>query len=97
MYERFFRFHDQPFRLTPDPRYLFLGSEHREGYAHLLYAMREGSGFVCVSGEVGTGKTTLVRSLLSEERDNIAVAYICLLYTSPSPRDKRQSRMPSSA
>jgi general secretion pathway protein A len=76
MYERFFRFHDQPFRLTPDPRYLFLGNEHREGYAHLLYAMREGSGFVCVSGEVGTGKTTLVRSLLSEERDNIAVAYI---------------------
>jgi general secretion pathway protein A len=76
MYERFFGFHDQPFRLTPDPKYLYLGSKHREGYAHLLYAMREGSGFVCVSGEVGTGKTTLVRALLSEDRDNIAVAYI---------------------
>ena len=76
MYERFFGFDDQPFRLTPDPKYLYLGSKHREGYAHLLYAMREGSGFVCVSGEVGTGKTTLVRALLSEDRDNIAVAYI---------------------
>ena len=76
MYERFFCFRDQPFRLTPDPRYLYLGSKHREGYAHLLYALREGSGFVAVTGEVGTGKTTLVRALLRESHDNVAVAYI---------------------
>jgi general secretion pathway protein A len=76
MYERFFGFRDQPFRLTPDPKYLYLGSKHREGYAHLLYALREGSGFVAVTGEVGTGKTTLVRSLLRESHADIAVAYI---------------------
>lgn len=76
MYERFFGFRDQPFRLTPDPKYLYLGTKHREGYAHLLFALREGSGFVAVTGEVGTGKTTLVRSLLREGHDNIAVAYI---------------------
>jgi general secretion pathway protein A len=76
MYESFFALRDQPFRLTPDPRYLYLGPKHREGYAHLLYALREGSGFVAIMGEVGTGKTTLVRALLNENRDNIAVAYI---------------------
>jgi general secretion pathway protein A len=76
MYERFFGFRDQPFRLTPDPKYLYLSSKHREGYAHLLYALREGSGFVAVTGEVGTGKTTLVRSLLRDGHPDIAVAYI---------------------
>jgi general secretion pathway protein A len=76
MYERYFSFKDHPFRLTPDPNYLFLGAKHREGYAHLLFAMREGSGFVAVTGEVGTGKTTLVRALLRETRGDVAVAYI---------------------
>ena len=77
MYERYFHLRDQPFRLTPDPAYLYLGTKHREGFAHLLFAMREGSGFVAVTGEVGTGKTTLVRALLGETRnDNIAVGYI---------------------
>jgi general secretion pathway protein A len=55
---------------------LFLGAKHREGYAHLLFAMREGSGFVAVTGEVGTGKTTLVRALLRETHGDVAVAYI---------------------
>ena len=76
MYERYFAFKDHPFRLTPDPNYLFLGAKHREGFAHLLFAMREGSGFVAVTGEVGTGKTTLVRALLRETYGDVAVAYI---------------------
>jgi general secretion pathway protein A len=85
MYERYFNLRDQPFRLTPDPAYLYLGSKHREGFAHLLFAMREGSGFVAVTGEVGTGKTTLVRALLSETRsDNIAVGYIFNPVLSPT-------------
>lgn len=85
MYERYFNLKDQPFRLTPDPAYLFLGTKHREGFAHLLFAMREGSGFVTVTGEVGTGKTTLVRALLSETRnDNIAVSYIFNPVLSPT-------------
>jgi general secretion pathway protein A len=85
MYERYFNLKDQPFRLTPDPAYLFLGTKHREGFAHLLFAMREGSGFVAVTGEVGTGKTTLVRALLGETRnDNIAVSYIFNPVLSPT-------------
>ena len=85
MYERYFNLRDQPFRLTPDPAYLYLGSKHREGFAHLLFAMREGSGFVAVTGEVGTGKTTLVRALLAETRnDNIAVGYIFNPVLSPT-------------
>jgi general secretion pathway protein A len=77
MYESYFHLRDQPFRLTPDPAYLFLGTKHREGFAHLLFAMRDGNGFVAVTGEVGTGKTTLVRALLHETRnENIAVSYI---------------------
>lgn len=85
MYERYFNLKDQPFRLTPDPAYLFLGTKHREGFAHLLFAMREGSGFVAVTGEVGTGKTTLVRALLAETRDdNIAVSYIFNPVLSPT-------------
>lgn len=85
MYERYFNLRDQPFRLTPDPAYLFLGTKHREGFAHLLFAMREGSGFVAVTGEVGTGKTTLVRALLAETRnDNIAVSYIFNPVLSPT-------------
>ncbi len=76
MYERFFDLDDQPFRLTPDPKYLYLSEKHREAYAHLLYALQEGSGFVAVTGEIGTGKTTLVRALLHESPASISVAYI---------------------
>ncbi len=79
MYERFFGFRELPFRLTPDPNYLFLSRKHGEAFAHLLYAVREGSGFVAVTGEIGAGKTTLVRTLLKELRDtkeNVAAAYI---------------------
>ena len=73
MYERFFDLNDQPFRLTPDPAYLYLGTKHREGYAHLLYALNEGSGFIAITGEVGTGKTTLVRALLTERREKVVL------------------------
>jgi len=79
MYERFFGFRELPFRLTPDPNYLFLSRKHGEAFAHLLYAVREGSGFVAVTGEIGAGKTTLIRTLLKELRDTkdkVAAAYI---------------------
>ncbi|RMD83462.1 MAG: hypothetical protein D6815_06480 [Candidatus Dadabacteria bacterium] len=76
MYERYYGLGDQPFRLTPDPKYLYLSSKHREAYAHLLYALTEGSGFVAVTGEIGTGKTTLVRALLRESPKDVSVAYV---------------------
>ncbi len=76
MYETFFGLSDLPFRLTPDPRYLFMSAKHREAFAHLVYGIREGSGFVAITGEVGAGKTTLIRALLAEHAQDVTVASI---------------------
>src|SRR2546428_1380307 len=76
MYERFFGLDDAPFRLTPDPRYLFLSSKHAEALAPLRLGLKESSGFVCITGDVGTGKTTLLRSFLAELGPDVAAAYI---------------------
>jgi general secretion pathway protein A len=75
MYEQFFGLEDEPFRLTPDPRYLFLSPKHAEALAHLRLGLTESSGFVCITGDVGTGKTTLLRAFLSELGPNVAAAY----------------------
>jgi len=76
MYERFFGLADAPFRLTPDPRYLFLSRKHAEALAHLKLGLKESSGFVCITGDVGTGKTTLLRSFLRQLGPDIATAYV---------------------
>src|SRR5881628_2034119 len=76
MYERFFGLVDTPFRLTPDPRYLFLSPKHAEALAHLKLGLRESSGFVCITGDVGTGKTTLLRAFLAGLGPETATAYI---------------------
>src|SRR5437867_7010198 len=76
MYERFFGLADTPFRLTPDPRYLFLSPKHAEALAHLKLGLRESSGFVCITGDVGTGKTTLLRAFLAGLGPETATAYI---------------------
>jgi general secretion pathway protein A len=75
MYERFFGLEDEPFRLTPDPRYLFLSPKHAEALAHLRLGLTESSGFVCITGDVGTGKTTLLRAFLSELGPNVDAVY----------------------
>ena len=64
MYQSFFGLAEKPFNLTPNPSYLFLSEAHSEVYAHLLYGIENRSGFTLVSGEVGTGKTTILRTLL---------------------------------
>ncbi len=64
MYTSFFGLNEKPFSITPDPRYLFLSEQHGEALAHLVYGVTESGGFIQLTGEVGTGKTTLVRSLL---------------------------------
>lgn len=76
MYETFFGLSDLPFRLTPDPRYLFMSAKHREAFAHLVYGISEGSGFVAITGEVGAGKTTLIRTLLAQHAQDVTVASI---------------------
>lgn len=70
MYETFFGLNEKPFTLTPNPRFLFLSKTHNEVYAHLLYGIESRAGFVEVTGEVGTGKTTLLRTQLSHLDEN---------------------------
>ena len=77
MYTSFFGLHEKPFSITPDPRYLYMSERHGEALAHLVYGVTESGGFVQLTGEVGTGKTTLVRSLLLNRMpDNADVAVV---------------------
>src|SRR5688572_22652867 len=76
MYLSFFGLNEKPFAITPDPRYLFLSERHAEALAHLLYGINEAGGFVQLTGEVGTGKTTTIRSLLAQTPKNAEVALI---------------------
>ena len=69
MYCEFFGFKENPFKITPDPRYMFLSQHHREAFAHLLYGIQQHSGFTEIIGEVGSGKTTILRALLNELDD----------------------------
>jgi general secretion pathway protein A len=76
MYERFFGLVDAPFRLTPDPRFLYLSRKHADAMAHLRLGLSESSGFVCITGDVGAGKTTLLRSFLANLLPEVSTAYI---------------------
>jgi general secretion pathway protein A len=76
MYLSFFGLNEKPFAITPDPRYLYLSERHAEALAHLLYGINEAGGFVQLTGEVGTGKTTTIRSLLAQTPKNAEVALI---------------------
>ncbi len=77
MYTNFFGLNEKPFSITPDPRYLFMSEQHGEALAHLVYGVTESGGFVQLTGEVGTGKTTLVRTLLLNQMpDNADVAVV---------------------
>lgn len=76
MYTAYFGLTENPFSLTPDPRFLFMSQRHREALAHLMYGMGERGGFVLLTGEVGTGKTTLCRSLLEQVPEGVEVALV---------------------
>ena len=69
MYTRYFGFNEKPFTLTPNPRFIFLSKHHKEAFAHLLYGINNHYGFIELIGEVGTGKTTVLRTLLAQLRD----------------------------
>ena len=76
MYTQFFGLTEKPFSITPDPRYLYMSPRHADALAHLLYGISESGGFIQLTGEVGTGKTTLVRSLFEQLPDEADVALI---------------------
>jgi general secretion pathway protein A len=76
MYLSFYGLAEKPFAITPDPRYLFLGGRHAEALAHLVYGITEAGGFIQLTGEVGTGKTTIIRSLLAKQPENAEIALI---------------------
>jgi len=83
MYLDYYGLKERPFALVPDPRFLFLSRAHREALAHLLYGIESGDGFIEVVGQVGTGKTTLCRTLLGRVGTDVEIAYIF----NPSPSE----------
>ena len=100
MYLEFYGFQEKPFSLTPDPRFVFLSKHHREAFAHILYGINNRVGFITLTGEVGSGKTTVLRTLLTQlDEDHHRTALIfnpCL-----SPREllqniNREFRIPAS-
>lgn len=76
MYTEHYGIRENPFSITPDPRYLYMSERHQEALAHLLYGVSEGGGFVLLTGEVGTGKTTTCRLLLEQMPDGVDAALI---------------------
>jgi len=76
MYLTFFGLAEKPFAITPDPRYLYLSARHADALAHLVYGINEAGGFIQLTGEVGTGKTTTIRSLLARVPKNAEIALI---------------------
>jgi general secretion pathway protein A len=76
MYLEHFNLTERPFSITPDPRFLYMSPRHREALAHLLYGLGDGGGFVQLTGEVGTGKTTICRCLLEQIPENVDLALV---------------------
>ena len=76
MYEAFYGLSEKPFNLTPDPRFLYLSEKHKEAFAHLLFGIKNRMGFVMVTGEIGTGKTTICRSLLNQLDEDVELAFV---------------------
>src|SRR5262245_31343417 len=76
LYESHYGLSEKPFNLTPDPKFLYLSARHTEAFAHLEFGRRERGGFVVITGEVGTGKTTLARYFLGRLEDKTATAVV---------------------
>ncbi len=76
MYERYFNFSENPFTIAPNPRYFYLSEQHREALAHLQYGLNENGGFILLTGEVGTGKTTAWRCLVENLPTDVDLAIV---------------------
>ena len=84
MYESFFGLKEKPFNLLPDPDYLYMSSGHENIFTHLEYAIAENKGFVVITGEVGSGKTTLINYLISKSLMGVEVGLINNTYIAPN-------------
>ena len=76
MYESYFGLTERPFSIAPDPHYLYMSARHKEAMAHLSYGLSQGGCFIVLTGEVGTGKTTLCRNLMTDLPENVDLALI---------------------
>jgi general secretion pathway protein A len=76
MYEKFFGFTENPFKVTPDPRFLYLSPDHQEALASMIYGITERRGFISIIGEIGIGKTTLIHTLFKELGKEVKTAFI---------------------
>lgn len=76
MYTEFYGFSERPFDVSPDPKFLYLTESHREALASMMYGIRERRGFLAITGEVGTGKTTLINALLDSLNEKVKTAHI---------------------
>ena len=76
MYEAFFKFHTKPFDLVPNPAFLFLSKSHKKALTYLDYGIRERVGFILLTGEVGSGKTTIIRDLIKKHHEKVVISKI---------------------
>jgi len=83
MYESFYGFKEKPFNLTPDPDYFYMSQTHENAYTHFEYAIAENKGFAVITGEIGSGKTTLINFLLDKIQQDIHVGVISKSSVSP--------------
>ena len=84
MYESYYGLKEKPFKILPDPGYLYMSQGHENAYTHLEYAIAENKGFVVITGEIGSGKTTLINYLLGKIEEDIKVGVITNTYVSPT-------------
>src|SRR5688572_14893444 len=84
LYQKHFGLNQAPFNITPDPSFLYLSASHQEGLAQLMYGINARRGFIVLTGEVGTGKTTLIQTLLCRVPENTHTALIFSTITSPA-------------
>ncbi|WP_026971985.1 XrtA/PEP-CTERM system-associated ATPase [Aliagarivorans marinus] len=83
MYEAFFGLSDKPFKLSPDPKFFFASPHHERAISYLRYGLSQGEGFIVVTGPIGTGKTTIARSLLASVDASIVAAQIATTRLNP--------------
>src|SRR5512136_3488010 len=76
MYTSFYEFSEKPFNVSPDPRFLYQTAGHRESLASMIYGIKERKGFISITGEVGTGKTTLIYALLKHLDEKINTVFV---------------------